>query len=93
MSLSNEWFEYHLTTQGWVEGSEKIDFAGLKEKELPEDRVLTLHFHEHQSSSFSPMERWYDEQWRHEDEKLVSDSINTYGEMPEHYQKSNYAKR
>ena len=93
MSASNEWFEYHLTPQGWVDGSEKIDFAGLKKKEIPDDRVLTLRFHEYLSSPFSTIDKWYDEQWRHEDEDLINDLIKQFGEMPEHYRKSGYDKR
>ena len=93
MSASNEWFKYHLTPRGWIAGSEKIDFAGLKEKEIPDDRVLTLCFHEYLSSPFSTMDKWYKEMWRHEDEALINDLIRQFGELPESYLNSGYSKR
>ncbi|WP_456325226.1 hypothetical protein [Desulfonauticus submarinus] len=92
MSASDEWFDYHLTPQGWVEGSRKIDFVGVKEKKVPKDRVLTLRFHEYMSSGFSPMDIWYEELWRHENETLVQNLIKRYGNIPEHYRKLDIKK-
>lgn len=85
MSASNEWFEYHLTPNGWVEGAEKVDGGGLKSKPSPPERVLTLCFHERLSSPFSKMEYWYTEGWRHEDSNLVQELINKYGSKPPDY--------
>lgn len=85
MSASNEWFDYHLTPNGWVEGSEKIDFGGVHTKKIPDDRVLTLRFHEYLSSPFSKMETWYDEAWRHSDVTLVKTLIGRYGSKPACY--------
>jgi hypothetical protein len=93
LSASNEWFEYHLTPQGWVDGSEKIDFSGVKEKEPPADRVLTLRFHEYMSSGFSPIDKWCDEQFRHEDKLLVNKLLEQFGEVPRQFKKSDYPKR
>jgi hypothetical protein len=93
MSASNEWFEYHLTPQGWVTGSEKIDFSGIKGKDIPTDRVLTLRFNEYMSSSFSTMDKWCDEQYRHEDESLVNRLVKQFGESPGRYKKSEYPIR
>jgi len=42
MSESHEWEEVHLTSDGWIEGSCKLDFGGLKEKPCPADRFLTV---------------------------------------------------
>jgi len=58
MSASNEWFEYHLTSSGWVCGSQRLDFAGIKEKETPEGRVLTVRFYEYLSSVYSKPDLW-----------------------------------
>jgi hypothetical protein len=52
MSASNEWWEYHLTPRGWIDGTEKTDFA-LTEKAPPEDRVATYKFSEFLSSIYS----------------------------------------
>ena len=86
MSASNEWFEYHLTPAGWVAGSEKIDFAGLKPKPAPIDRVLTVRYHEFMSSSFSKMKKWREEVWRSDDEAKVRELVATHGKAPEGYQ-------
>jgi len=93
MSASNEWFEYHLTVRGWINGSEKLDVVGIKEKQLPHDRVLTLRFHDYLSSSFSGMDRWYEEQFRSEDDYLVNELLNKFGEIPEYCKHYNYYKR
>jgi hypothetical protein len=92
MSASNEWFEFHLTSEGWVAGSKKLD-AGLRKKETPKDRVLTLCFHERLSSPFSDLEKWYREVWRDENEDLIGDLINKHGDLPEAYRDSGYVKR
>jgi hypothetical protein len=92
MSGSHEWFEFHLTPKGWIAGSEKLD-AGLREKEIPEDRVLTLCFYERLSSPFSDLEKWYREKWRNTNEEVISDLTEQYGELPEAYRDSGYVKR
>ena len=56
MSASNEWSEYHLTPNGWVEGSEKLDFSRT-ERPAPADRVLTVRQHDYLSSSFSKLDQ------------------------------------
>jgi hypothetical protein len=93
MSASNEWFEYHLTPNGWIEGSEKIDFAGIKEKKVPDDKVLTLRFHEYMSSTFSPVDKWYEETYRHGEDGLVEDLTKKFGELPGSYKETEYNKR
>jgi len=84
MSASNEWFEHHLTPNGWVDGTEKLD-SGLREAVIPEDRVLTLCFHEYLSSPFSKIELWYSEKWRHQNNDLVRMLTEKYGEIPGAY--------
>lgn len=85
MSASNEWFEFHLTPGGWVGGSEKLDFVGTKDKEVPQDRVLTLTFYEKLSSPFSRTELYYTEDWRHSDSNLVNTLVEKHGAKPPNY--------
>ena len=56
MSASDEIDEMHLTPNGWVQGSSKIDFSGWTHRTPPADRLLSASFREHMSSSFSPMD-------------------------------------
>jgi hypothetical protein len=41
-----EWFEYHLTQNGWVEGSRHIDPGKTIEIASPQNRVMTIRGHE-----------------------------------------------
>ena len=56
MSASDEIYEVHLSPEGWVQGSRKIDFAGWTHRDPPAGLVLTVSFREYISSSFSPMD-------------------------------------
>lgn len=39
--LSKEYTIWHLTPNGWIEGTNKKDFVGTAEKPIPKDRVLS----------------------------------------------------
>jgi hypothetical protein len=56
MSASDEIDEMHLTPRGWLQGSQKVDFAGWTHRDTPPDVLLTVSFREHMSSSFSTMD-------------------------------------
>ncbi len=92
MSLSNEWWEYHLTPGGWLEGSEKLDFAGVKEKPIPPDRVLTLKFRERQSCFYASVERWYEVVWRHRDRRTTRSLVEEFGNLPERFRDGTWRK-
>jgi len=85
MSLTNEWFEYHLTPSGWIDGSEKLDFVGIKEVAIPDDRVLTIRCHEHQSCSFAKAKFWREDVWRSNDSIQVKTLVEKFGVSPEAY--------
>jgi hypothetical protein len=59
MSASNEWWEYHLTKEGWIQGSEKLDFGSEKVVPEPPGTLLTRTYKQYMSSSFSPLEKTY----------------------------------
>ena len=92
MRRSDEWMEFHLTQAGWVEGSELIDIAGLREREIPTDRVLTLRFYERSSRPNSGGQRWYVETWSHPDKSKVDELVKKYGRKPSS-RGSSYEKR
>ena len=82
MSASHEWTEYHLTPDGWKQGSWRIDFGNTHEKDSPPDRVLTCVYHEKLSSVYSQMDRYVNETWRSEDDAVIDALIKQYGECP-----------
>jgi hypothetical protein len=83
MSLSREWTEWHLTPRGWERGSEKVDGGGGKDREAPEDRVLTVRWREEQETMATKMERWHHEDWRSVDEAEVKRLTKQFGSAPE----------
>ncbi len=85
MSLTNEWFEFHLTSAGWVAGSEKLDFGGGKNVPTPEGRVFTIRCHIFQSCSFADEKRWCEEVFRSDDAALVQELLERLGNRPDKY--------
>jgi hypothetical protein len=83
MVASSEWFEYHLTpSEGWVSGSEKLDFGGVKEKATPADRVLTLRLTEEISWS-PPAYQYVDVIWTCGDRDRIAELEAVHGRVPE----------
>lgn len=62
MAASNEWDEWHLTPTGWVQGTEKTDFA-YKEVDPPVDRVATYIYQEYVGSVHSGTHISWEEIW------------------------------
>lgn len=85
MALSNEYMEWHLTPDGWVEGTNKHDFAS-KEVKPPANRLLTVISGDKMSSSFSPIEKYKREIWRAEgQDQMIADLLKKYGNREEGY--------
>ena len=84
MSLSNEWTEWHLTPDGWVEGSTRVDFGRTATVPKPGNSVLTIRWREYQSCSFAKMECYHQEVWQSDDEELVAQLLAKHGEAPKH---------
>ena len=82
MPRSEEWIEFHLTLDGWVEGSELMDIAGLRVKEIPQGRVLTLRIYSRASGASSGPQKWYSETWSHHDKSTVDELVKKYGKKP-----------
>ena len=85
MSLTNEWFEFHLTPDGWVEGSKKEDFRGETNVAIPPSRVMTIRCREYQSCSFAKTDYSREQTWRSPDGAAVRALIDKYGVCPKNY--------
>jgi hypothetical protein len=81
MSASDEWQDRHLTPAGWVEGSYRVDGAGITWADDPADRVPTVR-HSEFSGWGSNIHRSDDVKWEHEDKNLVAELLAKYGEAP-----------
>ena len=80
MSLSIEYYEYHLTPNGWIDGTFQADILGGSiEVEIPIDRVLTIKCYDELISAFSESVYYEEETWKCEDEKLINKLKKIYG--------------
>jgi len=84
MSLSKERQDYHLTPQGWIEGTFKGDaFGGCNEVETPADRVLTIACYD-EIPAVHAKPYFYDEVvWQSADKQLVDRLKARWGERPD----------
>ena len=82
MSASNEWFVYHLTPNGWVKGSEKVDVAGVTVVSMPNDTYVTVTIHERMASINSKIDRWEDRQEKEGSRELIDSLYEKYGKDP-----------
>ena len=78
MAASNEWTEYHLTTDGWIEGSERLDFQETKIVTPPNNRVLTRKYKEYLASSYSVMEKTYSTIWTSGNKDLINSLLKSF---------------
>ena len=80
MSLSIEYYEYHLTPNGWIIGTFHTDIInGSKEVEIPNDRVLTVRCYDELISVFSESIYYELENWKCKDEELINKLKKKYG--------------
>lgn len=80
MSASHEWYEWHLTPGGWVEGTEHMDHGTL-ERPTPTDRVATYKLDEYMGSVFSAMHRTWQRLWQAEGVDIAP-LLREHGEHP-----------
>jgi hypothetical protein len=83
MSHSNEWTDWHLTPRGWERGSTRVDGAGVTEKAIPGDRVLTKRWAEEKPSSFGGMSKELEDKWESDDKAAIEALIDKFGKCPE----------
>lgn len=83
MSLSKECQYYHLTPNGWVQGSFYGDaLGGTTEVPLPKDSVLTIGCYDEIPAAF--VKPFYYDQiiWESEDKQQLEKLKNKWGEKP-----------
>lgn len=87
MALSKEYQYYHLTTNGWVDGSFKGDvFGGSNEIGIPKNRVLTILFIDEIPAPFSkPIYRTMVD-WQSDDIEIIKKLKAKFGELPSYVQ-------
>ena len=78
MSASNEWTDFHLTKNGWVRGSDKMDFAGVTEVVPPDNVLLTRRYKEYLASVYSSMEFTYSDTICSSDSDLIESTLVEY---------------
>lgn len=83
MALSDEWTEHHLTENGWVEGSNRVDGAGTTTNIDPDGSLLVCRYSERQLSMFSKMERSVDYIRGDRTDAKVIELLNKCGPCPE----------
>lgn len=84
MSASHEWTDWHLTPDGWVDGSSQADFAGVQERPIPQNRVLTVRWVEFLGAPQGKMDRAHREQWRSENGPVIEELLQKFGPAPQH---------
>ncbi|MGL4249718.1 MAG: hypothetical protein ACRCR1_03530 [Aeromonas sp.] len=82
MALS-EWVEWHLTPNGWVKGSTKYEFEGVKRVPEPIDRVKTCIVSEKIHSGALGLDREIMETWSdHGQPDKINSLLEEFGGCP-----------
>ena len=82
MARSEEWTDRHLTPRGWEVGSKRTDFS-LKEREPPDDRVLTVRYREFLSDRDGPGDKGTIEIWSGRNKSAIAKLRAQFGAPPE----------
>jgi hypothetical protein len=82
MSTSDEWQERHLTPNGWVDGSYRVDGQGRVEVDPPSDRVLTTRYSETWAYGAALSHKWADDVWKIADQSIVDELLGKFGPAP-----------
>lgn len=80
---SDEWQDWHLTTEGWVEGEQKLDCMPRKWKvEMPHDRLLTCRMGDRLDTVFDAPEFYVEERWRTKRTPQLMKAVSAHGVWP-----------
>ena len=82
MAASSEWTVWHLTPEGWVRGTERMDY-GTTTREVPANRVLSVTYHE-ECNGYSRVHSKISEDWKSPDQDAVSTLVAKFGDAPNH---------
>lgn len=83
MSASNEWTEWHLTPNGWVQGSCKLDGVEATTVPRPVDAVMSCTHSDYRSSVFSKPNIKFSVDWQSTDAALIESLLQKFGKCPD----------
>ncbi|TLX72848.1 hypothetical protein E9993_17055 [Labilibacter sediminis] len=84
MSFSKEKQEYHLTPDGWVQGSFYGDALGGKnEVAVPKNRVITIVCIDDKTSPYSETDYYDLISWESKDKQLIKELQKQWGKRPD----------
>jgi hypothetical protein len=82
MSHSKEWTDWHLTPWGWERGSTRVDGAGVTEKAIPADRVLTKRWAEENLHRSVVCPKGLEDEWESDNKEAIQALIEKHGKCP-----------
>jgi hypothetical protein len=82
MAGSEEWQERHLTPDGWISGSCKVDGQGRTDVDPPANRVLTVRYEEIWSIDMPSIKKRTIVMWEGKDQDVTQELLAKYGEAP-----------
>lgn len=78
----NIWIEYHLTSTGWVRGTERTEKGRYEnETEPPFDRVLTIRTFDFMPPVGAP-KKWSEIRWVAKNLQIVEETQDDWGALP-----------
>jgi hypothetical protein len=90
MPIINEWWDFHLTPAGWVQGSYQIDPGGEQKLDVPSNVILTRRFTEKTLEPLAPKKRTYVD-ISVKDEALAGELLHLYPFPRKYYSSFQYA--
>ncbi len=82
MAIRNEWTEWHLTPDGWLKGSTRVQGKGNTWADEPEDRVLSYVYKEVETGSAPEARISLEETWRSKTADNIDALLKTHGPSP-----------
>ena len=90
MPTSNEWWDFHLTPSGWVQGSYQVDAGEENKLDTPSDVILTRRYIEQSSGPLSQGRRTYVD-LEVKDEAFAGELLHMYPYPWKYYASFEYA--